>query len=129
MMKKECFCSLFVFSNLFCFSQESVMDLNGRYEGKNIYVQNPFADRNGYYCVTKVLVNGKPTSDTINASAFSVNLQLLHLKKGDSVHLQIFHHPDCKPKILQDFYDPKSVYEIVSIQIDSGGILRWKTKN
>ncbi len=107
------------------------MELTGAYQEKNIYIQNPFAGSGTGFCTIKVLVNGKETSDSINSSAFEINLKKYNFKYGDSINIQIYHKPDCKPKVLlTDWHRrQKSTFELVSIQLDTNGILYWKTKN
>jgi hypothetical protein len=107
---------------------QSVVTLDGHYQGKNIYIQNPRAGNDSGYCVQKVLLNGKEI-EFENTSAFQIRLDSLRLAIGDSVYIQILHDGDCNPKVLHDTYTPKSVFELVSIRVDSGSVLRWQTKN
>lgn len=72
----------------------------GYYEGKNIYLQNPFCKDGINFCVDSVLVNGKRTIDKINASAFEVDFSRLDLKIEDRIVLTVYHKVDCLPKIL-----------------------------
>ena len=44
------------------FAQGGVIILEGNYQGKNLYVQNPFGSGGVGFCVTEVLVNGNITT-------------------------------------------------------------------
>ena len=55
------------------FSQGGVIILEGNYQGKNLYIQNPFGSGGVGFCVTEVLVNGNITTDEINSSAFEID--------------------------------------------------------
>ena len=110
-------------------AQDVEMKLNGIYLGKNIYVQNPPVDTSGHFCVTKVVVNGEQIHFE-NSSAFVVQLDSLHLKNGDSLQVSIFHSHGCMPKILNNDDDiPLGTVDFISIEADSNGLVRWKTKN
>jgi len=112
-----------------CFSQ-GVIILEGNYQGKNVYVQNPFASNGVGFCVTEVKVNGNITTDEINSSAFEIDFKPFNLQLGAKVEIQIMHKDGCKPKVLNpEVLKPKSTYEIVSMTADKDGTLKWSTKN
>ena len=48
------------------FSQVGTLILEGNYQGKNVYVQNPNAASGVGFCVSEVLVNGNITTDELN---------------------------------------------------------------
>ena len=66
--------------------------LKGIYQGKNLYVMNPFAADGNGFCITGVTVNGIATSDNVNSSAFEIDLSVHNLKKGDDVNVVISHN-------------------------------------
>jgi len=108
----------------------SVIVLEGNYQGKNIYVQNPFSASGVGFCVQEVKVNGKVTTDEIGSSAFEIDLKALHLNIGDKVEVKITHKDGCKPKVLNpEVLKPKSTFEIQTIGVDKDLILKWSTKN
>lgn len=98
----------------------------GSYEGKNLYIQNPFAENGKGFCTQKVLVNSVPI-DFEQASAFEINLSALNLKTGDKVKVEIIHAPGCAPKILHPEMrcHPICPYSILSIQIEHDSMLTW----
>ena len=54
----------------------SVIVLEGNYQGKNIYVQNPYQNSSNVgFCVKEVRVNGVVTTDEITSSAFEIDFK------------------------------------------------------
>ncbi len=123
--------SILVLSLIFLikgFSQ-GVIILEGNYQGKNLYVQNPFGSGGVGFCVTEVFVNGNITLDEINSSAFEIDLKPHKLAIGEKVEVKIKHKEDCKPKVINpEVLKPKSTFEIVSMTIDKDGVVKWSTK-
>lgn len=131
-MKKLNFLIVIVLSiqSITSFAQEGVLLLEGNYQGKNLYVQNPFASSGVGFCVTEVLVNGNITTDEVNSSAFEIDFKPHKLNIGDKVEVKIKHKADCKPKVLNpEVLKPKSTFEIVSMTLDKDGLLKFTTKS
>jgi len=104
--------------------------LEGNYQGKNLYVRNPFAGSGVGFCTYEVTVNGSVTTDEWNSSAFEVDLTLHNLDLGDHIVVVIKHKDDCAPKVLNpEVLNPKSTFETQSIAISNEGILKWSTTN
>lgn len=112
------------------FSQGGVIILEGNYQGKNLYVQNPFGAGGVGFCVTEVLVNGNITTDEVNSSAFEIDFKPHKLAIGEKVEIKIKHKEDCKPKVLNpEVLKPKSTFEVISMTVDKDGNLKWSTKS
>jgi len=106
-----------------------VIVLEGNYQGKNLYVQNPFAGSGVGFCVQEVRVNGNVTTDEITSSAFEIDFRNLQLKVGDKVEVKITHKDDCKPKVLNpEVLKPKSTFEVISMSVDKDFTFKWTTK-
>lgn len=106
-----------------------VIVLEGHYQGKPLYVQNPFTGSGVGFCVFEVKVNGNVTTDEWNSSAFEIDFNAQQLKIGDKVEVRISHKDDCKPKVLNpEVLKPRSTFEVVSIKVDKDGVLTWSTK-
>ncbi|HEY4797983.1 MAG TPA: hypothetical protein VII99_02800 [Bacteroidia bacterium] len=104
--------------------------LEGNYQGKNLYVQNPFAGTGVGFCVQKVEVNGQVTTDEINSSAFEIDFNNYQFKIGDKITVKITHKDDCKPKVLNpEVLKPKSTFEVITMKLENDGTLKWNTKN
>ncbi|MGZ4048717.1 MAG: hypothetical protein ACXVNN_05090, partial [Bacteroidia bacterium] len=127
-MKNIVFFLLFFSYSLAGYSQSIVM--NGTYQGKNIYIQNPYTEDSKGFCSEKVLVNGKEIVFK-NADAYEIRIDSMGFKIGDTVRIEIFHKADCLPKVIGNCIDcgMKSTFEIVSISIDSNAVLHWISKN
>lgn len=112
------------------FGQGGVIILEGNYQGKNLYVQNPFGNGGVGFCVTEVLVNGNVTTDETQSSAFEIDFKPHNLKVGDKVEVKIKHKADCKPKVLNpEVLKPKSTFDVIDIKLAGDGTLNWKTQN
>jgi hypothetical protein len=112
------------------FAQGGVIILEGNYQGKNLYVQNPFGSGGVGFCVTEVLVNGNITTDETNSSAFEIDFKPHKLAIGDKVEIKIKHKEDCKPKVLNpEVLKPKSTFEVITMTIDKDGTVKWSTKS
>lgn len=81
------------------FSQEKIIKLEGTYNGKNLFVQNPFSSGAGY-CTSKILINGKNFNFSLNSSAFEINFAEFNINSGDKIKIEIFHQNSCVPKVL-----------------------------
>lgn len=110
-------------------AQSSEIELEGIFQGKNLYVMNPFASSGVGFCVYEVKVNGQLTTDEINSSAFEIDLSAFQFSLGDKIIVEIKHKDNCKPKVLNpEVLKPKSTFNITLINIDKEGTLRWKAK-
>lgn len=104
--------------------------LKGIYQGKNLYVMNPFADDGNGFCITSITVNGMATSDNVNSSAFEIDLSVHNLKKGDDVNVVISHKDGCQPKVINpEVLNPQSTFTVSSIKIDKNNKLAFTTNN
>ena len=112
-------------------SHAGVIVLEGNYQGKNLYVQNPFASSGVGFCAYEVTVNGQVTTDEVNSSAFEIDFKNLGLKPGDKVVVKIEHKDDCTPKVLNpEVLKPKSTFTTQSISVDpKTSTLKWTAKD
>ena len=67
------------------FAHAATIVLEGNYQGKNLFVQNPYSEAGVGFCIYQVTVNDKVATDEINSSAFEVDLTNFNLKMGDKV--------------------------------------------
>lgn len=109
-------------------SAQQRLVLEGHYQGKNLFVQNPYNDGGVGFCADKVTVNGDVTSDEINSSAFEIDFAKLGLKNGDAVSVVIEHSSDCAPKVLNsEILKPTSNCTYNSVELSTSGLLKWST--
>lgn len=130
-MKRGMKKTLTIFLLLFCFIQltnAGEITLKGVYQGKNIYVMNPFASSGVGFCVFEVLVNGQLTTDEINSSAFEVDLSVFQFHKGDKLLIVIKHKDGCLPKVINpEVLKPQSTYIASLMKVSREGALTWTT--
>lgn len=105
--------------------------LEGNYQGKNLYVKNPFAGSGVGFCVFEVTVNGSVTTDEWNSSAFEIDLSIHDLDPGDQVVVVIKHKDDCGPvKVLNpEALNPKSTFKTESISVTNDGVMKWSSSD
>lgn len=82
-----------------------VLTIDKKYEGKNVFVNNPFSTRKeGGLCITDVIINNTAVhmpKDEINATTFEIPLNKYNIKLGDNVNIKIYHQNGCMPTIFK----------------------------
>ena len=105
-----------------------VIVLEGHYQGKNLYVQNPYAGSGVGFCTFEVTINGNVTTDETNSSAFEIDFSNAQIKMGDPVIVKIKHKDDCKPKVLNaEVLKPKSTFIVKAVSLNKEGDFTWST--
>ena len=79
--------------------------LEGSYQGKNVYVQNPFAsctDTTIKFCTESVTINDSISlpKDSLAMTCYRIPLTSYGFKEGDKIRIVIKHYGDCTPKVL-----------------------------
>lgn len=124
-MKKTLILILLVLSGIGLHAADEIV-LKGVYQGKNIYVMNPFASSGVGFCVFEVTVNGQMSTDEINSSAFEVDLTVYQFKKGDEVSIIIKYKDGCVPKIINpEVLKPQSTFEALNMKVDNNNLMTW----
>lgn len=104
------------------------LSIEGSYQGKNLYVQNPASEDGFGFCVTKVTVNNNVMPGSIGRSAFEIDFSLFNLSIGDDLFIVIEHGEGCVPKILNpEVLLPRSTFEVTEITVNKDGELKWTT--
>jgi hypothetical protein len=120
------FCLAFLNVNLIA----GVLIVEGKFQNKNIFIQNSFGANGVGFCATEIKVNGKITTDEVNSSAFEIDLTAMNIKSGQKVIIEISHKSDCIPVVLNpEVLKPRPTFEVISMNINSVGILKWTAKN
>lgn len=119
---KSLLSTLLLLTATFLFGQE--IKIEGTYNGKNIYINNP-SSGNGF-CVTEVWVNGKKTRDELNSNSFEIDFSQMGIEKGSNVNVRIFHKNGCKPEIInQQVLQEKFDFGFNSVKVNRKGLLVW----
>lgn len=125
MKKLAAVLALFILVNQ---ARSGVLVVEGKFQNKNIYVQNAYGGSGVGFCAVEVKVNGHITTDEVNSSSFEIDLQALALKYGDKVTIEIVHKDFCKPFVLNaEDLKPRPTYEVITMNVSTTGILRWST--
>jgi len=104
------------------------LSIEGTYQGKNLYVQNPMDDDGFGYCATKVTVNGDIMPGGTNMGAFEIDFANFNIAIGETVFIVIEHNDGCKPKILNpEVLLPRSTFVVTGITVSNAGKLTWQT--
>ena len=104
------------------------LSIEGHYQGKNLFVQSPESEDGFGYCVNRVTVNGVPSSHSVQASAFQVDLAEFNIKVGDKILVVFECEEGCKPKLLNpEVLLPKSTFVLDEISCSPDGTLIWVT--
>ena len=107
-----------------------VIFLEGNYQGRNLFIQNPFSEAGVGFCVFEVTVNNMIATDEINSSAFEIDMNNFGLSIGDPVVVRIRHKDGCTPVVLNpEVLRPKSTFDIVRQSISPDGLYTWVTSN
>ncbi|HNP19047.1 MAG TPA: hypothetical protein PKL31_11470 [Fulvivirga sp.] len=124
-MKIACCLSLF-FSCIVSYSLAGEIVLTGSYQGKDIFVQNPFNKASDAFCTESVFVNDRQLYDHPNVSAYKIDLSFLNM--GDLVVIRITYSDGCKPTIVnsQVLKAPQS-FQFLTAQADNNSIT-WTTR-
>jgi hypothetical protein len=100
--------------------------VSGNYQGKNLYVQNPFTSNMKDFCTDEVYLNEVKIMDNIKSSAFEIDLSSLNL--NDPVTVKIVHKDDCKPKVLNaQVIRTANNFQFLSFNVTEDEI-SWSTK-
>lgn len=119
---------LFLFCSCISGFSEALV-INGIYQGKDLYVKNPFSDDGVGFCVYEVIVNGETTRDEVNSSAFAIDFNILGINSGAELEVIIRHKDGCSPLVLNpEAVKPHSTFKVTDIDV-SRNILTWTTTN
>ncbi len=100
--------------------------LNGAFQGKNLYVQNPFTPNMKDFCTDEVYLNNTKIMGQIKSSAYEIDLS--HLNINEPVSIKITHKAGCKPKVLNaQVIRLNSNLQFSSFVVDNVNI-QWATK-
>jgi hypothetical protein len=125
-MRKNILTAILLLLSAVVFAGE--IKLSGIYQGKNIYVMNPFAAAGVGFCVFEVKVNDRVTTDEINSSAFEIDLSIYQFNIGDRVSVEIKSKGGCSPKVLNaEVLKPTSTFSASALRVSKEGVLTWTT--
>lgn len=101
------------------------MTMKGSYQGTNIYVTNPYS--NTGFCIDSVVVNDALFDGNYGSGALEIELNSRY-KTGDSLDIEIYHKPDCKPTILNVPSKVNQKIAITNANISSDCVLTYEVQ-
>ncbi|MDX2197023.1 MAG: hypothetical protein NW207_11445 [Cytophagales bacterium] len=102
------------------------LQLGGAYQGKNLYVQNPFTTDMKDFCTNEVYVNDQLVMSDIKSSAFEIDLS--SFKLNDPLNIKITYKEGCRPKVLNSqVIRLNSTFQFSNVVVDDK-IINWTTK-
>jgi hypothetical protein len=105
------------------------IEIDGTYQGENLYVNNPYASSGVGFCVYEVMVNGMTTTDEINSSAFEIDLAVFRFTIGDPLEVTIRYKEGCEPAVINpEVISPRATFKTIDIALDDN-ILKWESSN
>ena len=129
MKNTVCACLVLISFN-WMYANAGVLIVEGKYQQKNLYIQNGFSSNGVGFCAYEVKVNGQVTTDEVNSSAFEIDFSPFKFKAGDKITIEIGHKDGCMPKILNpEAIKPRPTFDLLSIDINKDAVLTWGTKN
>lgn len=81
-----------------CFADSGEILIEGVYQGKNLFVQNPFCGESRGFSVEEVIVNNKVVLANVKSSAFEIDLSGYRL--NESLSIRLIHKDGCVPKVI-----------------------------
>lgn len=85
------------------------MELAGTNTGENLYVQNPYTDSLGHFCIDSIIINGSFYKTDLNSSALQLDFKRLNIPLGETVTIVIYHDESCRPRILSAMTSPPRI--------------------
>lgn len=118
---------LFFLSLLFDhYAQTSTLQLSGKYDGRDLYFQNPETEVEGTFTTISLSINGQfYPEDSLNQSAFRIIPSLLGIQEGEMMYIEIMHHAVEKPRLLAPFGPPANRLSVKNVHLDSLGTICW----
>ena len=100
--------------------------LSGTYQGKDLYIQNPFNTATSSFCTDAVYINDRLVLDHPKASAFKIDLSFL--SESDLVVIRILFQDDCQPGVVnpQVLKAPQD-FQFLTAQADNNSVT-WTAK-
>jgi hypothetical protein len=99
--------------------------LSGVYQGKNLFLRNPYIPDQKKFCVSQIFVNNIPLSNLPRSSALQISLD--HLKHNDEVSIRIIHLDGCTPVVVNpEVIQQARDFEFLFTQVDDNSI-NWIT--
>ena len=99
--------------------------ISGIYQGKNIFVRNPYIPDQGRFCINEIYVNNIPLTNLPKTSAIQIDLS--GFKLFEPVEIRIVYSEVCTPTIVNpEVIKQARKFEFLYLQVDDLSI-NWIT--
>jgi len=99
--------------------------LSGVYQGKNLFIRNPYMPDQKKFCITQIFVNDIALNNLPRSSAIQIDLG--HLMHNDPVTIKVVHFDECIPVVVNPEVIRKARdFEFLFTQVDDNSI-NWIT--
>jgi hypothetical protein len=123
-MRKAIFIFIVILSVDFSFASE--LELAGFYQGKDIYLRNPYVSSENAFCIESVALNGYEI--IVNPRVASIRIDLHEFSLNELVRISIIHSDQCTPDIINpEDLVWKEEFAFLSVSTDEKTIY-WTTK-
>lgn len=120
------FLIFFLVASVISTSIAAEMVLHGVYQGKDIYVQNPYSKEAVNFCTEAVYVNDEKVITNPRTTAYKIPLS--HLMVRDIIVIRIIYRDGCEPRIINpEVIHPIDGFEFLSAQAGRNAV-SWHTK-
>ena len=115
-------------SSQFCHYCQSALEIEGRYQGKNLFIRNPiliYRTDASQYCIDSVKVNGILCERSFENYAFELKLDSFNLELAEDVKIVFYHKENCKPNVILTEHGTKTPIDFAKMNLDSTGMYTW----
>lgn len=124
-MKKYIFLILFIGLSYSLIGKDSYF--RGFYQGKNVFVRNPYLGQGSGFCIEKIYLNGDLVVKNPKVSAYEIDMQ--NLEQDTRVVIRIVHHDDCQPELTNpEVIQGNLKFSWLKVYVDENQIIWITTK-
>lgn len=106
--------------------EEAVTSYTGVYQGKSLFIQNPYDQEINGFCITSVSINGKQQAFNYKLSA--IKIDFTGMSKNSPVTIRITHRAGCSPIIInRDAINYHTTFSFQEISV-TDSVLVWQTR-
>jgi hypothetical protein len=126
---RSIFLLLFFLAVSISFSEE--LTVNGKFNGENVFIENPSLNGNNGFSISEIWINGKKISKELQSNTIEIDLVGMDLKEGQDVNIRIVYSGTKKPFVINtDAFLAKCSFTLVSAKVDKKKeSLEWQTKS
>lgn len=110
-----------------CKAQTNTLELTGKYDGRDLYFQNPETEDEGLFTTISFRINDQYyPEDSLNQPAYRIIPSLLGIREGEMMHIEIVHHAVIRPRLLSPLKPLANRLSVENIELDSTGMVCWE---